>query len=598
VIGTPAYMSPEQIRASEVDARSDIYSLACVLYEMLDGRPPFVGPTGDAVRAQHVADPVPTLKRRGVPSGVTTTIARALAKHPDDRYQTAAEFRTALGAEHEERVSIRRVTAVAAGCSALVVVGVLAAAAPREWWKTDAVSSLPSVAVLPFVNMSGSTAHDYFGEGMTEEVINALQVEGLRVPARTTAFAFRDSALSIREIGHRLSVGHVLEASFRMEGDSIRIVARLIKVADGFPIWSRSFDREVGRIVELQQDLAWAIVRGLRVRLRGNETVPLIRQYTQNAVAYDYYLQGRYFWNRRSPQAIAKAIEYFQLAITHDSTYAPAYSGLADAHVLAGQYNYLPRDQTFAQARAAATRALELDESLAEAHTSLAKVYQAYDWNWQGAEREYLRAIDLNPRYALARTWYAMLLGRGMARHDEAIRQALAGWELDPLSPWANNNLSVVMNHARRHDDATRYALRAVELAPEWRTAHGQLARSYRWGGKYAEALAEYAIAARLGPRAPDAGRAAIYARTGRRAEALVVLAELQERSRRDPVWVELALLYTSLGDTDHALDALDSAITKRAFSAEPTLASSPDWDPLRSDHRFAALLRRIGLPP
>src|SRR5438128_1514291 len=447
-LGTPAYMSPEQASAEpKLDGRSDQYSLACVLYEMLAGEPPYAGPTAQAIIAKRFSEPVPHLRTvRDVPEGVERAVTKALAKVPAGRFATAAQFGSALAGERPAvRAAAsppRRRLVVLLGLPVLAVaaVGVL-------HWRARAsagFSALPSVAVLPFANLSGDTATDYFSDGMTEELINALvQVQGLRVPARTSAFAFKGKTAEIGEVGRRLKVANVVEGSVRREGTTVRITAQLITVANGYHVWSRTYDRDLRGVLAVQEEIARAIAGALEVKLRQADVAALARRYPENVEAYDLYLRGRYFWYRRTADGMRKAIEYYQRAIALDSGYALAYSGLADAYVLGGQVDYLPRREAYPKAKAAALEAGALDSGLAEGYASLARVRQNYDWDWPGAEQAFRRAIEPNPPYGLPPTGSGMFLGSVLSVNggaDEGVREGRLALELDPLNGAFNNN--------------------------------------------------------------------------------------------------------------------------------------------------------------
>src|SRR5437870_4165629 len=422
-LGTPAYMSPEQASAEpRLDGRSDQYSLACVLYEMLAGEPPYTGPTAQAIIAKRFSEPVPHLRTvRDVPERVEQAVTKALAKVPAARFDTAAQFGSALADKRPAvRAAVsppRRRLAVLLGLPVLA----LAAAGVLHWRARASAgfSALPSVAVLPFANLSGDTATDYFSDGMTEELINALvQVQGLRVPARTSAFAFKGKTADIGEVGRRLNVANVVEGSVRREGTTVRITAQLITVSNGYHVWSRTYDRDLRGVLAVQEEIARAIAGALEVKLRQADVAALARRYPENVEAYDLYLRGRYFWYRRTADGMRKAIEYYQRAIALDSGYALAYRGLADAYVLGGQFGYLPRREAYPKAKAAALKAVALDSGLAEGFVSLARVRQNYDWDWPGAQQAFRRAIELNPRYGLAHSWYGLFLGTVLSVKD------------------------------------------------------------------------------------------------------------------------------------------------------------------------------------
>src|SRR6266540_3175833 len=405
-MGTPAYMSPEQGAATaQLDGRSDVYSLGCVLYEMLAGPPPFTGDSAQELLARHPLEPVAPLRRLRpeIPRGVEAAVLVALAKQPAERFTDVADFAAALAAPETAAVLrarrqrtrakwVRRVVAA----SAVVLLG---AVAVGRWRGRAAAagSAPPSVAVLPFVNLSGDTADQYFSDGMTEELINALaQVEGLRVPGRASSFAYQGKNVPYRKIGAELGVATVLEGSIRKTSVGLRVSTRLVNVADGYQIWAEQYDRPLKDAVAVQEDIAGAVVATLRIKLATRGTAQLARRYTDNAGAYDLYLRGRFFWNRRDREGLQKAIDYFNRAIALDSGYALAYSGLADVYLYMLTTNSVLREEGYRRARVAALRAVALDSQLAEAWVTLGRMRQL-DWDWRGAEETYRQAIRLNP---------------------------------------------------------------------------------------------------------------------------------------------------------------------------------------------------------
>jgi len=617
-MGTPIYMSPEQGAATgELDGRSDIYSLACVLYEMLAGHPPFTGGNAQEILARHAIDPVTPLRqlRPEVPKGVDAAIQVALAKRPSERFATVAEFAAALAAPETSAVLCarrrRRLLKWTRRVVAATAVALVAAVAVGRWRALAApgVSATPSVAVLPFVNIGGDTANQYFSDGMTEELINALaQVEGLRVPGRSSSFSFQGRNVPVSQIGAALRVATVVEGSVRKSSRGLRVSARLVNVADGYQIWAEEYDRPLTDVVRVQEDIARAVAGALRVKLAAGGPATLARRYSDNPEAYDLYLRGRFFWYQRSRQGMLKAIDYFERVIALDSGYALAYSGLADAYLasMAAVYDFVPRKEAFVRAKAAALRAVALDSQLAEAYVSLGRVRQAYDWDWRGAEQAYRRAIQLNPRYALAHSWYGHFLAFVLSvrgRADEGVRETRLGVELDPLNAHLSNLHGMALRYARRYDEAIEYHQRAIELNPALAEAYYHVGFAYLFKGMYREALAHADTAARLDSTRfgihPTASSwpplvAIIYGRQGRRAEALAILREHEQRFPLE--WTPRAYIYAALGDRERTLEALDHMVEPGVFWPMGPNLGSAHWDLVRSDPRFQLLLKKTGL--
>ena len=595
-VGTPAYMSPEQAsgpsspgaRPASVDGRSDIYSLGCVLYEMLVGHPPYAGHTAQEILARHALDPIPTVRaaRPGVPRQLERAVAKALAKAPADRFATAAQFAGALAGPRRHLPVY-----VAVGLLVLVAGGVVLR---QTLFRPPAEQS---VAVLPFVNLSGDTAQEYFSDGVTEELINALtKIHGLQVPARTSSFAFKGKNADIREIGRQLNVATVLEGSIRRSEGRLRITAQLIKVADGYNMWSETYDRELRDVLAVQEDISRTITSALRVTLAPGESTALAPHPPANVAAHDLYLRGRFFWNRRTRDGIAKAIQYFQQAIAQDSAYALAYSGLSDAYAEAVNRDVLPDTEAYPQAEAAALKALALDESLAEAHAALGKIRARYHGDLQGAEREFQRAIALNPKYSFAHTWYALFVLSPAGRREDAVREATLGAQLEPLVPAMHGMLGNVLYDARRYDRSIEEYRKAIEMAPDLAGAHAGLGTVYLAKGMLDEAIAELQRSMQVGGNrnaTTVAWLATAYARAHRQDEALRLVAELERRSKDERVWNALALLYAGLGAKDRALEALEHQV---ATGRGVGLFSDPVFDPLRSEPRFRELVKRAGL--
>ena len=434
-VGTPTYMSPEQAGGdTQLDGRSDLYSLACVLYEMLVGEPPFTGPTAQAVVARHMIDPVPPANtvRPDIPSGVVRALGKALGKTPSDRFASAAAFAEALTEETTERVA-----------------------------------AIEAVAVLPLRSMSADPDDEFFADGITEEIINALaHLEGLRVAAASSAFAFKGKNEDLRVVAQKLDVQAVVEGSVRKDGSRLRITVQLVNASDGYDLWSERYERELTDVFAIQDEIATAIADRLQLALAGSPDGPLVKPSTANVDAYQLYLKGRILLYRRG-LGIGEALECFKQAIELDPGFALAYAGLADATTMLEWHGWAPPGEAIPTAKQAAERSLELGPDLAEAHSALACVLLVYGWEWEAADRQFRRALELNPNYVQARVWhwyFNMQLVQG--RFDEAVEETRRTVEIDPLSSYAAAAYAFVLGIAKRFPEATDEARRAVELDP------------------------------------------------------------------------------------------------------------------------------------
>ncbi|MEP6692941.1 MAG: protein kinase, partial [Gemmatimonadaceae bacterium] len=437
-LGTPEYMSPEQASGErELAGASDLYSLACVVYEMLAGEPPFRGGGARSVMAKHVLETPRSLRalRPEVTTAQELAVARALEKDPERRFAGVADFTKALQADGAAH-------------------GRLYHAATR------------SVAVLPFVNASPDAENEYLSDGITDELIDGLsKLETLQVASRTSVFALKGKQLDVRAIGALLGVTVVLEGSVRRAGTQLRITAQLTSVETGALLWSQRYDRELRDMFSIQDEISRTIVSTLRAKEFADPDAPVPRRYTQNMKAYGLYLRGRYAWNKRSQDGVTEAIDYFEQAIAEDPGYALAYTGLADSFALQIDYRSVPVAEGFARAAQYARKAIELDDTLAEAHTSLAWSLFIYDWEWTGADTEFRRAVELDPQYATAHQWYALLLA-SQGNIQEALVEGHTAQELDPASVSTRRGLGFLYFYARRFERARYHLTRAIAMNP------------------------------------------------------------------------------------------------------------------------------------
>lgn len=507
-----------------------------------------------------------------------------------------------VAASHSTRRVWLRILLVAA------VVSVVAGAAYVVGRRSGPRNSLPPgrvmLAVLPFQNLSGDPQQEYLSDGLTEEMITQLgrmNSERLGVIARTSTMRYRDTPKSVDQIGRELGVSFILEGSVRRTGDHVRISAQLIQVKDQTHLWAENYDRDLRDVLALQSDVARAIAHEIAVNLTPQQQNRLASARPVDREAYDLYLKGRYFWNKRSEDGFTKAIEYFQQAIAQDANYAQAYAGLADAYALLGSMPNaeIPRKEAMPLARAAALKALQIDESLAEAHTSLAFVRMHYDWNWPGAEKEFQRAIELNPDYATAQQWHAYDL-MVMGRTEESLAEIHRAQELDPLSLIINTDAVELMYYARRYDEAIRQGRKTIDMDPGFALVHEFMGLVYLQMKQYTEAIAELQEGFRVsGNRIDFLSDVAIgYALAGRTDEARQILQKLKKGStKRFDMPVYLSRVYRDLGEKDQALFWLEKAYQERDGSLI-LLQVDPGNDSLRSDRRFQDLLRRVGLTP
>jgi serine/threonine-protein kinase len=570
-LGTPEYMSPEQASGeTEVGAPGDIYGLACVFYEMMAGEPPLRGPSARATMAKQVTErprPLRTL-RPDAPAGFERVLEQALAKDPSQRFATIGEFCDAL---QRARSEVNRPFAM----------------------------TTRTIAVLPFVNASPDRDNEYLSDGITDELINALaKVDGLRVASRTSVFALKGKAQDVRAIGALLEASEVLEGTLRRSGDNLRITVQLTSTDSGRLVWSERYDRKLDDVFAIQDEISRAIVNKLRSTSFANLIAP-VNRHTENVEAYGLYLRGRYEWNKRTSEGVTEGIRYFEQAIAADPSYALAYTGLADSYALHIDYRNVPTHEGFERAKFYARKAIELDDTVAEAHASLAWSLFIYDWDWAGAAQEFRRAIELDPRYATAHQWYAFLLA-SQGNFEEALIEAHTAQENDPASVSVRRTLGYSYFYARKYEQARYHLDRAIAMNP---TAE----ESYRIQGLILTIAGQYPAAERvlrealtLAPPDGTATKTTLgysLARAGDLSYGREIAAELEDKVKRDYVSpVELATIHIALGNTERALDWAEACIPERRGWLS-YLNVHPVVDPLRGHPRFEALVAKMGLP-
>jgi serine/threonine-protein kinase len=566
MIGTPAYMSPEQaVGESALDARSDVYSLACVLYELLTGDPPYLAASAQGVIAKRFVEPVPRVRRAraSVSPAVEQALVKALSKTPADRFSSAGAFADALRPPPVQ------------------------------------TPTTPSVAVLPFLNLSADPDNEFFADGITEDVIAQLsKIRSLKVISRTSVMPFKKREQSLMEIGAALQVGTVLEGSVRRVGDRVRIVAQLIDAVSDQHLWAETYDRHLTDIFAIQTDVALQIVSALEAELSPDERSRLDREPTNNLAAYQLYLQGRHCYSRYTEGGLKKAIEFFWQAIAIDPRFARAYVGIAlvYAELATGQGGGdMREDDAYREAIRAVTNALALDDGLGEAHSVLALLKCVHDFDWAGAEREFKLALELSPNGADIYDHYGWLCS-ALERYDEALALVKRAQELDPLFHRAD--VATALLRAGRYPEALEEALRSVENDPDYVRGRATLGWAYIRAGRPEEGLAELNQAVAMAPGntlyLAQLGQA--YAETGDPAKARQILAQLEALgSRRYVTPYHLAYVYTGLGEQDRAMDLLDQAHRERAGSLYG-IKGSFLFTSLHQNPRFQSLLRKMNL--
>ncbi len=615
--GTLPYMPPEQLQGEPVDARADIYTIGAVLYEMATNRRAFPQELPsrviDAI-LHHPPVPPRALNSRISPE-LERIILKCLDKDPGRRFQSAKELLVDLGrlggaASNRQAhpqpspfKPMRTPLLVVYSLAALLAIAVTLIAVNVHGWRDRLMgrarpTQIRSLAVLPFENLSGDTDQDYFADGMTDALINDLgQISALRVISRTSVMVYKGAKKPLPVIARQLHVDAVVEGSVRRYGDKVQINVQLVQASTDLQLWGKSYEQDLRDIMTLQNTAARAIADEIQIKLTPQEQARLSRNEPVDPAAHEAYLTGRFYWNKRTPQGLQKSIDYLEQAIAKDPKYAVAYAALADSYHLLPELTAVPASEAFPKARTAALKALQIDDSLAEAHTALGNVKEDYDWDWQGAEKEYKRAIELDPGYELAHVWYSNLLLE-LGRLQEAIVESRTAQQLDPLSAFTNDNLAAILYYAGQYDQAIEQSQKTLEIDPASHQAHRHLGQVYIQERRYPEAVSELKKAVELSPGSTEALAELGYVLgiSGKKDEARQILLELQDSSQHRAVSsYHLAIVHIGLGERELALQSLRKAVDDHSPGVVH-LKVSPFFQDIRSDQRFERMLLDVGL--
>ena len=618
IVGTAHYMSPEQAQGLKVDERADIWSLGVVLYEMLTGQLPFKGKTLSHTVVSIVEQEVPPLVRGPeVPVELERILMKALNKNPEKRYQTIKdmlidlrvlqrELDSGVRANTTQEIATAHTSSVRSflrvvkphWLTAMVALSVLLVTiAGIAYFTRSNKKSINSLAILPFINATSDPNTEHLSEGITESLINNLsQVPTLRVMARSTVFSFNGQNVDSRKVGNDLGVDAVVTGRVTQLADTLVIQVELVDVSSGAQIWGERFNRKLTDVVTMQEEISREISEKLHLRMTDEERSRVSKRHTINAEAYQSYLKGRYHWNKRTQEGLKKSIEYFTDALDKDPTYAQAYAGMADSYNTLARFNFLRPQEAYPKARAAATKALEIDETLAEAHSSLAVVKMDYEWDLPGAEREFKRAIELNPNYPSAHQWYgSLLMSRGQT--EEALAETKRAQQLDPLSLIVDMGLGGLYIYARRFDEAIAYLEKIRELHPEAFQPDSNLAYVYEIKGMKDEAVASYLKSRALAGDTAEriAALKAAYAVSGWKGYLQKRVDEMKEHARlkRYISPFSVALLYLLMGEKNQALAWLEKTYEEHNYRLL-FIKVDARLDGLCSEQRFVDLVRRI----
>ena len=644
ILGTLGYMSPEQAqgKTKSIDNRSDIFSFGCILFESITGQRPFTGNDPIEILNKVIREPAPLLATLNpdAPPDLQRIVRRCLAKDPDERYQNIKDIAIELKEVRREmlesgiessvplissaseaqtiRIQSQRATAessartsnaefivnglkrhkMAAIAGALLILIAAAAFGIRSYLHARSTEvAVESIAVIPFVNQNRDPDDEWISDGLTESIINNLtQLPNLKVIARSSVFRYK--GVDPVMVGQKLNVRAVLTGRITQRGDTMLISAELIDIRDNKQLWGEQYERRLADMLSVQREIAREITNNLRPTLSGVEQSRMNKPMTASSEAYELYLKGRFYWNKRTPSDLQKAILFFEQAVDKDPNYAMAYTGVADSYALLTAYTTESPRQLMPKAKEAALKALALDDNLAAAHASLGQITAYYDYDFPTAEREYRRAIELNPNYATAHQWLAEHLS-AMKRNDEALDEIRRALELDPVSMIMNRIYADILVDGRKYDEAIRQYQKAIDLDPNSPTSHYFLGRAYEAKGMYDEAVKSYTRSSELGTVLKDVlvKTNDVYKKSGWKAYVQFNLDQLVVNApqRRFPPFM-IATFYAKLGRDDEALMWLEKAYEERDFRMT-LLSVTFEFDRLRSDPRFRELVRRMGLP-